>query len=86
VNFEKLTALSPDHLKLPTRNIILRVSKIILLSRSNCNKLTTNARTSELKTGQYSDNVIRVNQAVGDRELIKEISRNLAAGGNKLSR
>lgn len=34
---------------------------------------------------QYSDNVIRVNQAVGDRKLIKEIFRNLAAGGNKLS-
>lgn len=40
----------------------------------------------ELTDGQYSDNVIRVNQAAGDRELIKEISRNLAAGGNKLSR
>jgi len=43
-------------------------------------------RMGELTDGQYSDNVIRVNQTAGDRELIKEISRNLAAGGNKLSR
>lgn len=49
-------------------------------------RLTIECRIGELTDGQYSDNVIRVNQAAGDRKLIKEISRNLAAGGNKLSR